>query len=83
MAFGFTQIQMPIDTPVGVLFYTIMTMHLSMVGAGLLFLGLMAFRTLGGQYSSKDREGIIAAAMFWYVTVAIYAVVWFTIFVTK
>lgn len=83
MAFGFTQIKMPISEAVGVLFYTIMTMHLAMVGAGLLFLGIMAFRTLGGQYSGKDREGVVAAALFWYVTVAVYAVVWFTIFVTK
>ncbi|MEY2456823.1 MAG: cytochrome c oxidase subunit [Acidimicrobiaceae bacterium] len=83
MAFAFTQIAMPIRSSVGVLFYTIMTMHLAMVGAGLLFLGLMAFRTLGGQYSGRDREGVAAAAIFWYVTVAVYAVIWYTIFVTK
>ena len=83
MAFAFTQIKMPIGSSVGVLFYTIMSMHLAMVGAGLLFLGVMAFRTLGGQYSGRDREGIAAAAVYWYVTVAVYAVVWYTIFVTK
>ena len=83
MAFAFTQIKMPIGSSVGVLFYTIMSMHLAMVGAGLIFLGLMAFRTLGGQYSGRDREGVAAAAIYWYVTVAIYAVVWYTIFVTK
>ena len=43
----------------------------------------MAFRTLGGQYSGRDREGIAAAALFWYVTVAVYAVIWYTVFVTK
>jgi heme/copper-type cytochrome/quinol oxidase subunit 3 len=83
MAFAFTQIKMPIGSAVGVLFYTIMSMHLAMVGAGLLFLGLMAFRTLGGQYSGRDREGVAAAAIYWYVTVAVYAVVWYTIFLTK
>jgi heme/copper-type cytochrome/quinol oxidase subunit 3 len=83
MAFAFTQIKMPIGSAVGVLFYTIMSMHLAMVGAGLLFLGLMAFRTLGGQYSGRDREGVAAAALYWYVTVAVYAVIWYTIFVTK
>ena len=46
-------------------------------------LGLVAFRTFGGQYSGRDREGLIAASIFWYVTVAVYAVIWFTIFVTK
>ena len=28
-------------------------------------------------------EGIGAAAVFWYVTVAVYAVIWYAIYVTK
>ena len=28
-------------------------------------------------------EGVEAAALFWYVTVAVYAVVWYAIYVTK
>ena len=28
-------------------------------------------------------EGLVAAAMFWYVTVAIYAVIWYAIYVAK
>jgi hypothetical protein len=43
----------------------------------------MAFRALGGQYSGRDREGIVAAALYWDVTVVVYTVIWFTIFVTK
>ncbi len=58
-------------------------MHLAMAGAGMIFVGLMAFRALGGQYSGRDREGIVAAAMYWHVTVLVFAVIWFTIFVTK
>jgi heme/copper-type cytochrome/quinol oxidase subunit 3 len=54
-----------------------------MAGAGVIFIALMAFRTLGGQYSGRDREGIVAALIYWYVTVAVYAVIWYTIFVTK
>ena len=40
----------------------------------LLFAALMAFRTLGGQYSAKDREGVVAAAVFWWATAVVYAV---------
>jgi hypothetical protein len=54
-----------------------------MAGGGIVFVGLMTFRTLGGQYSGRDREGLTAALVYWYVTVAVYAAIWFTIFVTK
>ena len=30
----------------------------------------MTIRTIGGEYSGRDPEGIVAAALFWYVTVA-------------
>jgi cytochrome c oxidase subunit 3 len=72
-----------VHDPVGLLIFTITGMHLAMTGAGMLFVGLMAFRALGGQYSGRDREGIVAAAMYWHVTVIVFAVIWFTIFVTK
>jgi heme/copper-type cytochrome/quinol oxidase subunit 3 len=85
VAFSFTQMGFTIDDPsgVGLLVYVITGMHVAMAGAGVIFIALMAFRTLGGQYSGRDREGIVAALLYWYVTVAIYTVIWFTIFVTK
>jgi len=83
MAFNYTQMGITVHETVGLLIFTITGMHLAMAGAGMLFVGLMAFRALGGQYSGRDREGIVAAAMYWHVTVLIYAVIWFTIFVTK
>jgi heme/copper-type cytochrome/quinol oxidase subunit 3 len=85
VAFSYTQMGFTVHDPsgVGVLVYAITGMHLAMAGAGVVFIALMAFRTLGGQYSGRDREGIVAALLYWYVTVAIYAVIWFTIFVTK
>jgi hypothetical protein len=43
----------------------------------------MTFRTLGGEYHGRDREGLVAAALFWFVTIAAYAVIWYAIFVTK
>ena len=83
MAFDYTQMGITVHDPVGLLIFTITGMHLAMAGAGMIFVGLMAFRALGGQYSGRDREGIVAAAMYWHVTVLIFAVIWFTIFVTK
>ena len=49
----------------------------------LVFAGVMTFRTLGGEYSGRDREGIVAASLFWYATIAVYAVVWYAVYVTK
>jgi heme/copper-type cytochrome/quinol oxidase subunit 3 len=83
MAFNYTQLHITVHDQVGLLIFTITGMHLAMAGAGMIFLALMAFRTLGGQYSGRDREGIVAAAIYWDVTVAVYAVIWFAIFVTK
>lgn len=85
MAFNFTQMHFTLhdQNGVGVLVYVIVGLHLAMAAGGLVFVGLMAFRTLGGQYSGRDREGVTAAALYWHVTVAMYVVIWFMIFVTK
>jgi heme/copper-type cytochrome/quinol oxidase subunit 3 len=85
MAFNLTQMKFTVHDPtgVGLLVYAIVGMHIAMAAGGIVFVGLMAFRTLGGQYSGRDREGIVAAALYWHVTVAVYVVIWFMIFVTK
>ena len=83
MAFYYSQMKITVHDQVGLLIFAITGAHIAMVGAGVLFIGLVAFRTFGGQYSGRDREGLVAASIFWYVTVAVYAVIWFTIFVTK
>jgi len=82
-AFLYTQAGFAIDTPTGVLFYALTGAHLAVAAAGVLFMALMAFRTLGGQYSAKDREGVVAATVFWWVVAATYAIVWYAIYVTK
>jgi heme/copper-type cytochrome/quinol oxidase subunit 3 len=67
----------------GLLIFTITGAHLVMVGVGVIFLGLMAFRALAGQYSSRQADGITAASIFWYATVAVYTVIYFGIYVAK
>jgi hypothetical protein len=43
----------------------------------------MAFRALGGQLTGRAAEGAAAAAVYWYVTVAVYGVVWYGLTITK
>lgn len=81
--FLYSEAGISITQPEGPLFYAVTGGHLAMVIAGLIFLILVGFRTLGGQYSSRQPDGIGAAAVFWYATVALYAVIWFAVYVQK
>ncbi|MGH9228258.1 MAG: cytochrome c oxidase subunit 3 [Acidimicrobiales bacterium] len=65
------------------LIFTITGLHVAMAGVGLAFLAVMAFRALGGQLTGRAAEGANAAALYWYVTIAVYGVVWYAITVTK
>lgn len=71
------------ETPQAVLIYVITGLHVAMVVAGMLYLLVMGFRSLGGQLTGRASEGVEAAALFWYVAVAVYAVVWYAIYITK
>lgn len=81
--FLFKEAGISITQPEGPLFYAVTLGHLAMVMAGLIFTVLMAFRTLGGQYSSRQPDGINAAAVFWYAGVALYSVIWFAVYIQK
>jgi heme/copper-type cytochrome/quinol oxidase subunit 3 len=54
-----------------------------MTGVGMLFLAVMAFKAVGGQLTGRAAEGMSAAALYWFVTVATYSVVWYTITISK
>lgn len=69
--------------PQSVLVYAITGGHLVMLLAAMIFVGLMAFRALGGQQSSRQHDGISAAALFWHANVVVFAVIWYAIYVTK
>lgn len=86
MAYYYTQMGLTLNgtaSTQAVLIYSITGVSLAMIVAALLFIVLMGFRALGGQFTGRDREGVAAAAMYWYVSIAAYAVVWYAIFVTK
>jgi cytochrome c oxidase subunit 3 len=71
------------DSAQAVLIYSITGTHVAMVGAGLLYLLVMGFRALGGQLTDRATEGLHAATLFWLVTIGVYAMVWYTIYITK
>ena len=69
--------------PPAALLYIVTGAHLVMVVVGLVFVAVMGFQALGGQLTGRDAEGMTAAALYWYVTVAVYAAIWYGIYITK
>jgi heme/copper-type cytochrome/quinol oxidase subunit 3 len=83
-AYGWQQLGIGVaDSTQGMLIYAISGAHVAMVGIGMLFLLVMGFRALGGQLTGRAAEGVTAAVVYWYVTIAVYAVIWYGIYVTK
>ena len=71
------------ETRQAVLIYGVTGAHLIMTVGGLIYFAFMTIRALGGQLTGRDSEALNAAALFWFVTVGIYSVIWITIFVLK
>lgn len=65
------------------LLYAVTGAHLVMVVVGLVFTAVMGFHALGGQLTGRDAEGMSAAALYWYLIVAVYAAVWYGVYITK
>ncbi|MEO6987723.1 MAG: cytochrome c oxidase subunit 3 [Aquihabitans sp.] len=82
-SFIYTQAALPVATMPGLLIYVVTGAHLVMISAGLVFAAVMTLRTLGGEYEGRSREGLTAATLFWYVTIAAHAAIWLAIYVTK
>jgi heme/copper-type cytochrome/quinol oxidase subunit 3 len=69
--------------PMAVMTYAISGAHIALLVAAMLFIALMAFRALGGQFTRRQHDGVSAAAMFWHVQVVVFAFIWYTIYITK
>ena len=69
--------------PEGNLFYAVTGGQLAMAVAAMVFVVFVAFRALGGQYSSRNADGIAAAAVFWDSMVAVYVAVWVAVYIMK
>ena len=81
--FLYTQVGVKMRQLEGAYFYATTGAHLAMVIAALIFVALSGLRALGGSMSSRHPDGISAAALFWHVTAALYAVVWLGVYVLK
>lgn len=54
-----------------------------MLVIAMVYLAVATFRGLAGQYSAREHEGIVGAAMFWHAAVIAYAVIWAAIYNLK
>lgn len=70
-------------TAQAVLLFTILGLQVAMTGGALIFLVLMLLRSLGGQFTGPDAEGLSAAALYWWTTVAVFSVLWYAILIVK
>jgi heme/copper-type cytochrome/quinol oxidase subunit 3 len=83
-AFYFADIGLPIDaSEAATLLFVIVGSHLVMVAVGVVWLGLLLLRALGGQDTSRHRDLVSAAALYWYAVVAVYSVIWIGIYIAK
>ena len=82
--FYFNDIALPIDHSEATTFlFVIVGAHMAMVLVGVLWLGLLLLRALGGQDTSRNRDLVSAAALYWYAAVAVYMVIWLGIYIAK
>jgi heme/copper-type cytochrome/quinol oxidase subunit 3 len=63
------------------LFYAVTGVSMALAVIGVAFSAVTAFRYLGGR--TTDRAIVTAHAMYWYAYSAVFAVVWFVVYVTK
>ena len=63
------------------MFYAVTGMFMVMMIVGILFSVVAAFRFTGGR--TGDREIVAAHAIYWYTTAAVFAALWFVVYVTK
>ncbi len=83
MGYLYALINADVSTIPGVLIYAISGAHIAMVISAMVFIILMGFRALAGEFTSRQHDGITAAAFYWHSMVAIYALIWISIYVTK
>ena len=69
------------DGEYGSMFYAITGMFFALVVVGVLFSLVATFRYAAGR--TRDRELLIAHALFWYAMTAVYTAIWFLVYVTK
>lgn len=71
------------EAPSSALIYAISGSFMVLLVCAMLFVALVGFRALAGQYSSKNTDGLVAASYVWYLMIFIYFIMWIGIFIAK
>lgn len=71
------------ESPTLLLIFTIVGVHLVIIGAAMASVLVTGFRALGGRLDRRHRDSVDAVALFWYVTVALFGVLWYAVYVMK
>jgi cytochrome c oxidase subunit III len=80
--FVYSQMELVIrDGSYQTFFYALTGVFVVLMIIGVFFTLVTAFRHLGGR--TRDREIVSAHAMYWYFLGAVYAALWFVVYVTK
>jgi len=84
MAFAIGDFGLPVDrsTP-ALLLFILYGAYIAFLGSAIAFVFLVLIRVLAGQYDSRNSDGVQAAAIYWYATVIMYAVLWYVLTITK
>lgn len=94
LLFGFAQIvqtgflltimeMVAAESSQAVLIYALIGVQLAVMAAAMGFIIVMALRTLGGDYSDRDYEGVLSAAVFWIMSVGVFTALWYAVYITK
>jgi len=84
MVFAIQDFGLPIDRSVpALMLYVIYGSYIIFMSIAVVFVFLMTVRAIGGQFNSKNADGIEAAAIYWYATVIMYLPIWYLITITK
>lgn len=78
----FSGLGMGVDSEAGLLVLVLSAAWLVWLVAAMVFLALMAFRALSGQYR-RIPDGIDAAAVLWMANTVVWSVLWIAIYITK
>lgn len=83
-AYLLTVMQMPAaGAASAALIYTLIGLQILVAAAALAYVVVMGLRTLGGGYSANDYEGVLSATVFWMMSVGVYLLLWYAVYVTK
>ena len=68
------------DGTYAAMFYAVTGMFTVLMIIGVVFSTVVAFRFIGGR---SDHEIVVAHAIYWYTVAAIFAALWFVVYITK